>query len=120
MYLDIDGDGTADTEIDHTTGISDENLIKILKGIILALDLPEKKKKRLIKILERVEKILETENKCDKKKKKCYANNDKKLDKSFERLVVVIERFKAKGTLSESDANELLEVIETIKQEVVK
>ena len=125
LKLDIDGDGTADTEIDHTTGISDENLIKILKGIILALDLPEKKKKRLIKILERVEKILETENKCDNKKKdknkkKCYANNDKKLDKSFERLVVVIERFKAKGTLSESDANELLEVIETIKQEVVK
>ena len=125
LKLDIDSDGTVDTEIDHITGISDENLLQILKGIILTLNLPEKKKKRLIKILERIEKILETEKKCDNKKKdknkkKCYANNDKRLDKVFDRLITVVERFKERGILSEADAAELLKVILDIKREMVE
>jgi len=96
-----------------------------LKGIILTLNLPEKKKKRLIKILERIEKILETEKKCDNKKKdknkkKCYANNDKRLDKVFDRLITVVERFKERGILSEADAAELLKVILDIKREMVE
>jgi len=113
LSMDVDGDGTPDIKISVGEGVSPQELTSILKGIVKTLDIPEQKKARLIKKIEKLEKVLEKEFKNEQKKKQ-------KTSVAFENLTKKISQFQKKGTLTSEEVTELLEIIEKIKGSVVK
>ena len=86
--MDVDGDGTTDVSIAPGEGISPQELLPILRGIIKTLGLPDKKKAALIKAVDKLEKSLGKEFKNEHKKKV-------RLEKAFEDLIRKIRRVKA-------------------------
>lgn len=112
MLLDVDGDGIVDAEI-SPDGLSPEDLIAILKGLIKTLDLPDKKEKQLNKIIDKLEKELAKEHKKGKTEKL-------KTQQAFKKLIKLIEQYQKKEILSVADAEELISVIEEIMSKVVK
>jgi len=113
LALDMDADGIVDAVIEPGEGISTEELIGILRGMVRSLDLADKQEKKLLKRIEKLEKVLEKEFKKEKKEKM-------KTGEAFEKLKEKIEKFVKKGYLSKEDAQELLHIIEQIKVAVVE
>jgi parallel beta-helix repeat protein len=113
LQMDVDGDGTVDINITPGEGVSSQELTAILEGIIKTLNISEQKKVKLIKKIEKLEKILEKEfkNECRKKQRTNVA---------FENLTKKISQFQKKGTLTSDEATELLEIIGKIKANVIE
>ncbi|OHA25994.1 MAG: hypothetical protein A3D52_01245 [Candidatus Taylorbacteria bacterium RIFCSPHIGHO2_02_FULL_44_36] len=112
MLLDVDGDGIIDAEI-TPTGLTPEDLIVILESLIKTLDLPDKKEKRLLKVIDRLEKELAKERKKEKAEKL-------KTEQAFKHLLKIIEQYQKKKVLSADEASELISVIGTLMSKVVK
>jgi hypothetical protein len=113
LFADIDGDGETDTTITAGAGVSPQELIAILKGIIKTLDLPAEKKDALIKKLDKLQKAIEKDFKNEKNKKR-------KINKAFEDIGEKIMKFEKKGLLTHNEAGELIKIIEQIRGSVVK
>jgi len=109
LALDMDADGTVDAVIEPGEGISAEELIGILRGMVRSLDLADKKEEKLLKKIDKLEK----EFKKEKKQKM-------KMNEALEKLEDKIEKFIKRGYLSREDAQELLYIIEQIKVGVVE
>ncbi|TSC75923.1 MAG: hypothetical protein G01um101430_93 [Parcubacteria group bacterium Gr01-1014_30] len=108
-----------DVEIESGEGISEGELIQILRGIITALDISPKKKARLYKILDKLEKIIAKENSCDNKKPKqedkCEHRIKHRLGKTFLRLSATLNKFVKKNLITKDEVNELMEMVNIIK-----
>jgi hypothetical protein len=113
LKMDIDGDGVADATISSGDGVTSQELLDILKGMIKTLDLHEKKETKLLKKIEKIEKELAKEHKNEKKEKR-------KTDKAFEELIKQINKFEKKGLFTHDEAAGLISIIEQIKRTVVK
>ena len=113
LKLDIDGDGEADSVIAPGEGLTERELIGILRGFVKTLGLPEKKEKQLLKKIEKLEKVIEKEFKNEHKKKQ-------KTDKALSELSSVVDRFQKKGLLTLEEATELKTLIGRISGEVVE
>ena len=111
--MDVDGDGAIDTEISSGEGVTPQELIAILKGVIKTLGLSDKNEEKLLKKVEKLEKILEKEYKKEYKKKI-------KTKKAFLQIIEEIKKFKKKGVLSSEEAKELIEIVEKIREGVVE
>src|SRR3989344_645657 len=112
LSLDMDNDGVVDAIIEPGEGISIDELLGILRGMVRSLDLADKQEKKLLKNIDKLEKTLEKEFKNEKKEKM-------KTDKVFEKLEKIIEKVVKKGGISKDDAQELIHIIEQIKGGVV-
>jgi hypothetical protein len=112
IALDINGDGTVDANI-SVGGLTDENLIGILKGMIKAQQLPVKKETALLKKVEKLEKTLAKEFKNEQKEKR-------KTGEAFKTIIQKIKQFEKKRLLTSDESKELLTVIEQIKTSVIK
>lgn len=112
LLLDIDGDGETDASI-TAGGLTAEDLIGILKGLVKTLHLPTEKERKLIKKIEKLEKELQKEHKNERKEKH-------KTKRAFTELVKVVKKFEKKNLLSSEEARELINIIEQIKNSVVK
>src|SRR3989344_1993965 len=99
LQMDVDGDGAIDTEISSGEGVTPQELIAILKGVIKTLGLSDKN--------------LEKEYKKEYKKKI-------KTKKAFLQIIEEIKKFKKKGVLSSEEAKELIEIVEKIREGVVE
>ncbi|HBW55984.1 hypothetical protein A2Z53_01500 [Candidatus Giovannonibacteria bacterium RIFCSPHIGHO2_02_42_15] len=113
LQMDVDGDGAIDTEISSGEGVTPQELIAILKGVIKTLGLSDKNEEKLLKKVEKLEKILEKEYKKEYKKKI-------KTKKAFLQIIEEIKKFKKKGVLSSEEAKELIEIVEKIREGVVE
>lgn len=111
--MDVDGDGITDTALLPGDGVTSQELLAILKGVIKTLNLDDEKEEKLLKRIEKIEKELEKERKGepDEKQKTAHA---------FEKLVKTIEKFEEKGIFTNEEADELLEIVAQIKASVVK
>jgi pimeloyl-ACP methyl ester carboxylesterase len=113
LSLDIDGDGTTDTIIQGgEAGITEQQLVAILKGIVKTLDMPAKKKVSLLKKIEQLEKELAKEHKGKKVERF-------KTKQVFKKVLETIERYEKKRILTTAEAVELRSVIEQIKSVVL-
>ena len=112
LSLDMDADGIIDAIIEPGEGISIDELLWILRGMVRSLDLADKQEKKLLKNIDKLENMLDKEFKNEKKEKM-------KTDKAFEKLEKLVEKLVKKGNLPEHDAQELIHIIEQIKGDVV-
>ena len=113
LQMDADGDGVVDTAISPGEGVTPQELIAILKGIIKTLELPKKKEEKLIKKIEKLEKTLEKEYKNEYRKKQ-------KIGKAFDRLIKEIEKLEKRKVLTHEEAAELIEIVEKLRDSVVE
>ena len=113
LKLDVDGDGEADSVIAPGEGLTEKELVGILRGFVKTLELPEKKEKQLLKKVEKLEKVIEKEFKNEHKKKQ-------KTDKALVELSRVVDRFQKKGFLTLEEATELKTLIGLISGKVVE
>ena len=111
LLLDIDGDGNTDARI-TAGGLTAENLVGILNGLVKTLNLPAEKEKKLIKKIEKLEKELAKESQNERKEKR-------KTEHAFEDIVKVVKKYAKKRILSPDEANELISIIEQIKEKVI-
>ncbi|MFA5831254.1 MAG: hypothetical protein WC878_05490 [Candidatus Paceibacterota bacterium] len=113
LQLDINGDGTMDANIDSGVGISADDLVGIMRGMVKTLNLPTNKEQKLLKKIEKLEKVLDKEYKNEKKEKM-------KTAKAFEKLEKTIAKFQKKNLLTKEEADELISMLGQIKSLVVK
>ncbi|MCI0533581.1 hypothetical protein L0Y49_05190, partial [bacterium] len=113
LLMDMDSDGVTDAEITSRDGLTESELIAILRGIVLSLDLPDKKEKKILKTIDKLLKELNKEHKNEKQEKK-------KTGKAFDDLIKKIKQFEKKGILTAEEAGELISIIERIRGEVVE
>ncbi|TSC78836.1 MAG: Acetyltransferases and hydrolases with the alpha/beta hydrolase fold protein [Parcubacteria group bacterium Gr01-1014_29] len=113
LSIDMDGDGETDAVIEPGEGVSIDELLGILRGVVKSFDLDKKAEKRILKQIDNLEKVLDKEFKNKKKKKM-------ETDKAFLKLEQLIEKFEKNRLLSIKDAQELLHIIEQIKEGVVE
>ena len=113
LIMDVDGDGTTDVSIIPGEGVTPEELMAILKGIIKTLPLSDKQKTKLLKSIAKIEKILLKELKNEKPKKN-------RLENAFQKLINEIQKLKKKKALTTEEARELIKIIEVIEENVIK
>lgn len=113
LDMDVDGDGTIDVVLARGEGVTTQELLAILKGIIKTLNLSEEKEMKLLKGIEKIEKELAKERKNEKDEKQ-------KTKHSFEKIIKTIEKFEKKGVLGHEEAVELFEIVAEIEGSVVK
>lgn len=113
LDMDVDGDGTIDIVLAQGEGVTTQELLAILKGIIKTLDLPEEKEMKLLKGIEKIEKELTKERKNEKDEKQ-------KTKHSFKKIIKTIEKFEKKGILKREEAAELIEVVVKINGSIVQ
>ncbi len=113
LLMDVDGDGITDVSIAPGEGVSPQEFLPILRGIIKTLNLPDKKRAALIKAVDKLEKALEKEYKNEHKKKV-------RLEKAFDDLIRKIRKLEKKGILARDEANKLVEIIEQVKVSVIE
>lgn len=111
LLLDIDNDGVIDTTLTED-GISAENLVDILKGFAKTLNLGPKKEEKLLKKIDKLEKVLNKEFKNEYKEKM-------KTKQAFEVLEKFIKKLDKKELLTPEETIELLDIINNIKSGVV-
>ena len=121
LLLDVDNDGITDLVLESGEGVSTEDFIKILRGIIKTLDISDKQKKKLGKVLYRVDKTLAKEEKCENKKKesKCEFRIKHKLSNTLDKFGKIVERFVKKDVLSKDEAENILQVMLEIKKSII-
>ena len=80
---------------------------------IKTLDISDKQKKKLGKVLYGVGKVLIKQDTCDSKKKqeKCEHRNKHRLDNILEKLSKTLEKFAEKGVLSKDEKDEITNII---------
>ncbi len=114
LSLDIDGDSVTDiTLLGNSEGVSQEELVAILKGVVKTLGLTEIKEKRLLKKIDKLAKELAKEHKNQKVEKR-------KTKQVFAELLKTVDRYEKKKILSSDEANELREVVGQIKGSVIR
>ncbi|MBI5817011.1 MAG: hypothetical protein HZB09_01145 [Candidatus Yonathbacteria bacterium] len=113
LLMDVDGDGIIDTTIASGAWLSSQELIAILKGIIKTLNIPDKNKEKLIKKIEKLEKVIEKEFKNEYHKKQ-------KTKNIFDTLIIKIKQLEKRGVLSSEETSALVDIIEKIKTSMVK
>ncbi|MBI2120225.1 MAG: right-handed parallel beta-helix repeat-containing protein [Parcubacteria group bacterium] len=113
LAMDVDGDGITDTALAPGDGVTSQELLAILKGIIKTLEFSDEKEGKLLKRIEKIEKELAKDAKNESGEKQTTPH-------AFEKLVKTIEQFEGKGTLAHEEAEELLEVVAKIEAVVVK
>jgi pimeloyl-ACP methyl ester carboxylesterase len=112
LNMDINGDGVVDAVVSSGDGISTEELMDILHGIIKTLDLPKKKQQNLEKQIDKLEKALEKEYKKEHKKK-CRTSI------LFKNVLKEINTLGKKKLISGDEVAQLTEIIEKIQESVV-
>ena len=113
LSMDIDNDGVVDAVIKPGEGVSTEELLDILRGMVRALELTAQKEKGILKNIDKLEKTLFKEYKNEKMGKKKIAN-------AFVVLERAIEKFGKKKLFTTEEMMELLRIIERIKDGVVE
>lgn len=112
MMLDIDGDGTTDSNI-TPGGLSSEELVEIMKGLVKTLHLGKVKEKLLLNRLDKLAKELAKEHKKERV--------EKMLTKlAFVRIENLIKLYEKRRALSKAEALELISIINQIKSMMVE
>ena len=118
LTLDIDDDGVVDAEVTSGEGMDMSDMLSILRVTIGKLDISSKKQKQLEKILVKIEKQFEKEDKCEskKKKEKCEQKRKDKIEHIIDRLIKKIEKMTKgkKAEFSEQEAEEVINLIQNI------
>ena len=123
LLLDIDSDGINDAAVASGAGLSSQELVGILRGILKTLDLPMEKAKYLDKILDKIDKTLIKDQKCGANAKaKCEHNIKHKTDQTFTKLSQAIQKLSQdkRGFLTKEEATEILGVIEKIRNAIIQ
>jgi pimeloyl-ACP methyl ester carboxylesterase len=114
LLLDIDGDGTSDLSlVGNVGGITDEELVAVLRGVVKTLHLPANKEKQLLKKIDKLAKELAKEHKNQKIERR-------KTRQVFVGLQKTITRYEKKSILTGEEASELQSIVEQIRGSVVK
>ncbi|HBV01436.1 MAG TPA: hypothetical protein DEF00_03535 [Candidatus Taylorbacteria bacterium] len=112
LSLDIDGDGNTDAEV-TPGGLTAEELVGIVKGLIKTLELPPKKEKELLKRMDKLEKELMKERKKERLEKL-------KTKQAFAKVFRLISLYEKKKLLTAGEATELITMLENIMNMVVE
>lgn len=119
LILDIDNDGINDATVGSGEGISAEELISILRGMLKTLGLSPQQLSRIDKIFDRIDRTLAKSDSCtDKKQKdKCLYTAKQSIDRTFDHLSVYVTRLSQdkEKTLSPEEAAEVLQIINRIR-----
>ena len=110
LVIDVDGDGINDVTISGggAAGISEEQLLTMIKGIVKTLDLSAEKKAKLLKIIRKIEQELAKE----------FSNEhaeEVRTDLVSLKLLKTIEQYEKKNILPKSEADELRTIIQHIR-----
>jgi pimeloyl-ACP methyl ester carboxylesterase len=111
IAIDFDGNGATDIIVGED-GFSEVDAVLLLRGMTSALGLGVKQEKRLLTIIDRLERVMQKEFKKPEKKVA-------RLGKVLDRLAVVTNNFALKGKITNDDRVELLRVIEIISGQVI-
>lgn len=112
MVLDIDGDGLTDVTL-TPGGVTAEELVAVVKGLVKTLDLGKVKEKRLLNRLDKLAKELVKEHKKERIEKM-------KTHIAFHRVLALIDQYEKRKILSKDEAGELRTIINQIKSKVVE
>lgn len=118
LSLDMDNDGVNDASIAPGEGLTSQELIGILRGLIWTLDLPVEKQKKLDKIFDTIDKTLIKDQKCvAHAKAKCEHNTKHKTDQAFAKLSQSIQKLSRdkKDAVSSEDVTDILALINLVK-----
>lgn len=114
LVLDIDGDGITDLSLNgDISGVTEEELVVILKGVIKTLHLPVNKEKQLLQKIDKLAKELAKEHGHQKVEKR-------KTKHVFIELLKTIDRYEKKHILTTDESSELRSIIEQIRGSVIK
>jgi hypothetical protein len=110
LVIDVDGDGINDVTISGggAAGISEEQLLAMIKGIVKTLDISAEKKSKLLKIIRKIEQELAKERPNE------HAE-DIRTDLVSLKLLKTIEQYEKKNILTKSEADELRIIIQHIR-----
>lgn len=125
LALDYNADGVVDINVVPGEEISDSDTFTILRSIISTLELSDKKQRRLLRVVDRIERVLARESRCDNKKKEkqqehCEDRLETRANNVFDRLIGRIEKFRDKGNIDADDAEELITVVREIQGKVIQ
>ena len=113
LQVDADGNGTADATIASGQGVSTEEFLSILKGIMRTLHLPKVKEQRIMRSIEKVERLLQKESKKEFRRKE-------RLGRTLDRLVKNLKRFEKKKLIDTGDVAGVMVVIEKLRVNLQK
>jgi hypothetical protein len=113
LSVDVDADGIVDTIIDQGVGVSTEEWIGFLRGYVTKLSLPIKKKANILKILQRLEKIMEKEKGCEdrRRKEKCEYRLKVRTDMVSAKLENTLDRFYRRSLISLDEYKQIKDII---------
>lgn len=112
IMLDIDGDGAVDANI-TPGGLTSEELVGIVKGLVKTLNLGKVKEKLLLNRLDKLAKELAKEHKRERVEKM-------RTKLAFARIENLIKVYEKRKVLSKAEASELISIINQIKSMVVE
>jgi hypothetical protein len=110
LLIDVDGDGINDVTLSGggDQGISEENLVALLKGMVKTMNLPADKKAKLLRAIHKLEQELIKEHKNKKVERF-------KTNQAFLKLFKTIEQYEKKKILTKLEADELRTIIQQIR-----
>jgi hypothetical protein len=111
LQMDVDGNGTFEANI-TPDGLSNEDLLILLKGIVKTLGLSSDKETQLIGAMDKlmIELIKERKNTRIEKVK---------TEQAFEKLISMIKKYQKTKVLTASEASELIKIIEFIRSKII-
>ena len=118
LVIDVDGDGVNDVTISDggDAGITEEQLLVIVKGIVKTFEMPANKKAKLLQVIRKIEQELAKERKNERAE-------EVRTDLVYLKLFKAIEQYVNKGLVSNTEANELRGIIQQIRafgEEMIK
>ena len=110
LVIDVDGDGVNDVTIQGggETGISEEQLLAMIKGIVKTFEMPANKKAKLLQVIRKIEQELARERKNE-------TAEEVRTDLVYLKFFKTIEQNVNKGVVSITEANELRGIIQQIR-----
>ena len=107
LSVDVDGDGVEDADISAGDGLTIPELLGLWRGLVNSLDLPIKKKQKLIKMIDKLEKQILKDQK-DKKFKKYL------MGYVLKDIEAKIKLFEKRKFLTKNEVSELLAILANV------
>lgn len=122
LQIDINGDGVVDFTLSSSTPTDSNISLEMLARIIQDMDIKSPFKKELTKDIERIQKHLKKEAKYEEEDEEDDKENKdrKEILEDFLHFEKDVRKFVKKNVLSRDDGEKLLQMIDTIREDVIK